>query len=355
VWISADNGSTGFFRTDFLAGVLGRVAERFDQLDTAIRMVTPENIAFEYRLAGPFRRLCAYLIDLALRTIFIVSLLFILSMSSPIFQQLFDFGAIGLGMMFVVWFLLDWFYGGTLEALWNGQTPGKWLFGLRVLGVDGQPISGWQAVLRNFLRALDAMPTPWYILGLVTAACNRRFQRLGDLAAGTMVVVEQKAPSIGLIRLTDPEVLELAARLPAKFEANRSLGRALSRYVARRSRFSWRRRCEIAWHLAEPSITARSSRTWWGTSRLRPLRLRRPLRPRRRSSPTWSRRPATRTYLKPTSSIFRRRRPATRERMPENRSQNVGGLSQFCEVRGAKCDCSLLPDRIWAGIERGSS
>ena len=67
-------------------------------------------------------------------------------------------GGLGIGVFLVCWFVLSWFYGGLFETFWNGQTPGKRLFGLRVLTVDGTPINAMQAVLRNVLRDVDAMP-----------------------------------------------------------------------------------------------------------------------------------------------------------------------------------------------------
>ena len=158
------------------------------QLDTCIEIVTPENIAFQYRVAGPFRRLPAFLIDLAIR-IGLVAAGFIVA--------LLTFGSIGatglgLGGGMVIWFVLAWFYGGLFEALWNGQTPGKRLMGIRVVAIEGQPITPFQAILRNILRAVDAQPVGCYLVGLVAATLNDRFQRLGDLPAGTMVVVEER-------------------------------------------------------------------------------------------------------------------------------------------------------------------
>ncbi|HET6879542.1 MAG TPA: RDD family protein, partial [Pirellulales bacterium] len=230
-------------------------------IDTRIEIVTPENIAFQYRVAGPFRRLPAFLIDVAVR-IGVVAILF--------FVFLMAFGAIGqtgmgFGVSLVAYFVLDWFYGGLFETYWNGQTPGKRLMRIRVVSDEGQPINGWQAVLRNFLRAADALPWatlvqigeveipfPTYLLGLVTAAMNDRYQRLGDLAAGTMVVIEEPQRHYGMAPMNEPDAIRLAAELPAGFRASRGLARALSAYVQRRQTFPWRRRIEIAMHIGEP-------------------------------------------------------------------------------------------------------
>jgi hypothetical protein len=87
--------------------------------------------------------------------------------------------------------VLEWFYGCVFEGLWSGRTPGKWLVGLRVIKDGGYPISFFDALLRNLLRAADGLPV-FYGAGLITMLATRRMQRLGDLLAGTIVVREQR-------------------------------------------------------------------------------------------------------------------------------------------------------------------
>jgi uncharacterized RDD family membrane protein YckC len=221
-------------------------------IDTRVEIVTPENIAFQYRLAGPFRRLGAYLLDVLIR----VAVAFILFWVLVLATGFAGIPGFGFGAWLIVWFIMDWFYGGVFEAFWNGQTPGKHMLRLRVVSDEGQPINGLQAVLRNLLRAADAQPAlivPTYILGLMTAATNERFQRLGDLAAGTMVIVEEPQRHYGMARVNEPEAIRLAADLPANFLISRSLARALSAYVQRRQSFPWQKRAEIAKHVGEPT------------------------------------------------------------------------------------------------------
>jgi uncharacterized RDD family membrane protein YckC len=228
-------------------------------IDTRIEIVTPENIAFQYRVAGPFRRLPAYLIDVLVKAGAIFILWMVLGFG---FGMIGQFG-FGVGMGLVAWFLLDWFYGGLFETYWNGQTPGKRMMRIRVVSDEGQPINGWQAVLRNFLRSADALPPvfefaelpisfPTYLLGLLTATMNDRYQRLGDLAAGTMVIIEEPQRHYGMVPINEPEAIRLAGELPASFRASRGLARALAAYVQRRQTFPWRRRIEIAMHVGEP-------------------------------------------------------------------------------------------------------
>jgi uncharacterized RDD family membrane protein YckC len=224
------------------------MALRTGQLDTTIEIVTPENIAFRYDLAGPFRRAFAYAIDVLIR----VSVFFVGSFVLMILSSWAGLPGFGVGAALVAWFLLDWFYGGLFETYWNGQTPGKRMMQIRVLSVDGQPINGLQAVLRTFLRIADLQPGILGIVGLVTAMANDRFQRLGDLACGTIVVLEERGWFRGIVYLNEPEVIRLAGEIPVSFQASRTLARALSAYVHRRQYFSLGRRTEIARHVGEP-------------------------------------------------------------------------------------------------------
>ncbi len=230
------------------------MAQSSQQLDSRIEIVTPENIAFKYRVAGPFRRLPAYLIDALIRVGIILLTVYLLWAS-------FSAGLASLASVAIyVWFLVEWFYGGFFETYWNGQTPGKWAMGLRVVSYDGQPINALQAVLRNILRAVDAFPAfslpndmsiGLYQLGLLSSSANARFQRLGDLAAHTMVVVEEGPRLYGVAKVTEPEAIRLAELIPVGFAPSRSMARALSLYVERRGGFALGRRAEIARHLGE--------------------------------------------------------------------------------------------------------
>ena len=217
-------------------------------LDTHIEIVTPENIAFQYRVAGPFRRLPAFLVDLAIRLAVAVAGMIV----AMLLFGVAGIEGVGFGLGMLLWFALAWFYGGLFETFWNGQTPGKRLMGIRVVSVEGQPITALQAVLRNILREVDAQPLWFYQVGLVAATLNQRFQRLGDLACGTMVVVDGKHRLEEVTRTGEPEAVRLAALVPPSFEPSRSLARALAAYVQRRRIFPWGRRMEIARHLGEP-------------------------------------------------------------------------------------------------------
>jgi uncharacterized RDD family membrane protein YckC len=151
----------------------------------------PENVRLGFRLAGPGTRLGAYLLDLGVRSAALYAIVAVLSIA------LLPFATTGLpvGVYFVVAFVLEWGYGCFFETWWNGQTPGKRAFGLRVIKTEGYAIGFYEAMIRNLLRAADFVPL-FYAAGFLTAMGNPRLQRIGDLVAGTMVVRERK-PFLG--------------------------------------------------------------------------------------------------------------------------------------------------------------
>lgn len=97
------------------------------------------------------------------------------------------------GLLLILQFLINWFYTTTFEAL-TGTTPGKRIFGLWVVHDNATPITWSGSLTRNFLRVADFLPF-FYMTGLVTMLIDGRFRRLGDLAAGTLVVYRDKLSS----------------------------------------------------------------------------------------------------------------------------------------------------------------
>jgi len=222
-------------------------------IDLIARIQTPENIEFQYRLAGPFRRFPAFVIDLVFRGLIIAAVWVLFAITST-----FLFGVSGLGastdllifLLIVFQFFLQWFYGTLFEAYWNGQTPGKWLWGLRVISVDGRPINLSQAIVRNLLRSADLFPTG--IVGMISMSVTQRFQRLGDLAAGTMVVENQVSWTPPNVKFEDSRVPALAEHIPPDFRLSPTLAKAISLYVERRARIPIGRRAELANYVALP-------------------------------------------------------------------------------------------------------
>ena len=236
-------------------------------IDLTTVITTPENIQFEYRIAGPFRRLPALLLDLAIRVLFwlsVVVLFAFVGVAIPFSGPLLIF------VFFVFWFGLEWFYGMFFESRWNGQTPGKWLTKIRVISVDGRPINGYQATVRNFLRLADFAPMvslemfdpeappayyiPTFLVSLICMTLTSRFQRLGDLAAGTMVVVNERSWTPSNVKLEDPRIVSLSEHIPPNFRMSPTLAKAIALYAERRGRISTGRRLELAMHLARPLL-----------------------------------------------------------------------------------------------------
>jgi uncharacterized RDD family membrane protein YckC len=216
-----------------------------EPIDTKVRLVTPERIVFQYPLAGPFHRFCAYLIDLGIWLLLLVV--------AAIVSLVLSLGSIsGLGLILVAYFVLTWGYGAASEGLSNGQTIGKRLMRIRVVSERGVPINGAQAALRNLVGVVDGPVPFFYLVGLSSMILTRRFQRLGDLAAGTMVVIEERGRRARLERVGGPEVEAVLPWLPVRVAAGHVLSRALSDYVRFRGRVAPGRREVIAAPLAGP-------------------------------------------------------------------------------------------------------
>lgn len=189
---------------------------------------TPEGIDIEFAVAGPVVRALAWLIDFAIRAVLFVALAYMLS---PFFEhQSSEFLA---GMMSIGYFLLEWFYPTLFEA-GTGTTPGKKIMKLRVVQDDGTPLTLPSAVIRNFLRAADFLPL-FYATGLIAMVCNSSFKRLGDLAAGTLVIYQTKRSAFEAFTHTDarplPGGLNTADKLNVVRFAERSASLSMDRQI----------------------------------------------------------------------------------------------------------------------------
>lgn len=243
-------------------------------LDTSTRVMTPENIAFEYQLAGPFRRIVAYVADILISLVGFgvfavvvwIGFLFLFD-NSFVADELWGLLAF---LTLVSWFLVYWFYGAIAETYMNGQTFGKRMSSLRVMTTDGHAIDGVQATLRNFFRLLDMAPVasvpamlgaipdeggfalPTCLIGLIAMTINKRYQRIGDMVAGTMVIHEEPRVLTKLAEFSDPRVAALAEHIPPSFVVSANLSRTISEYVDGRRYVAPQRASEIAAHLAQP-------------------------------------------------------------------------------------------------------
>ncbi|MCK9796181.1 hypothetical protein BK634_06325 [Pseudomonas chlororaphis] len=202
-------------------------------LDTRYQVETPEGIDLPLRPAGLMVRALAFALDLGIRGL-ILGLLFLL---------LGFFDKIGTGLGSILLFLISWWYMVLFEVLNQGRSPGKQMMGLRVVQDDGTPI-GWAASLtRNLLRFADMLPFG-YFLGALSCLQHPNFKRLGDLAAGTLVIYREQA-------VQRPPLPEAQAR-HAPFPLRLNEQRAILSFAERQGQLSRERTVELAQILAEP-------------------------------------------------------------------------------------------------------
>lgn len=223
-----------------------------------ITIVTPENVPVTYELAGIGSRLLALYLDTLIQAA-AIAVVYNAALYHTVRQSL-DVGpAIAwvraqsgwvLAAAIIAAFLVLWGYFVVFEAAWNGQTPGKKAMRLRVVREGGQPIDLTCSAIRNLMRYVDFMPI-LYMVGLLSVFFSPRYKRLGDYAAGTIVVKERRtrldetAPTrtepirsvfeIGSMDLLTPEDLA-----------------AVRRFVERRSELPLDVQEEVARKIGEP-------------------------------------------------------------------------------------------------------
>lgn len=163
-------------------------------MDDLYTVDTPENVEFAYDIAGIGSRFLAAIIDTAVLLIALTSVAVVLGVLLPRLG-LDPSGRLSesflLALVFGGLFLLTIAYYVLFELFWNGQTPGKRVVGLRTVRSGGRPITFGSSLIRNLIRLADFLPS-FYGLGVVVMFIDRQARRLGDLAAGTLVVKERR-------------------------------------------------------------------------------------------------------------------------------------------------------------------
>lgn len=157
---------------------------------------TPELVAIEMPLAGVGSRFIALLIDTLIWGAGLIVVGLILWAFQPALKEFSGLSyqwAVAIFTLTV--FLLNWGYFTLFEAFWHGRTPGKRIARIRVIQKSGRAIGIFESMARNFIRYVDQIPF-FYAIGVITVFATKQHQRLGDLAAGTLVVLdrEQEAP-----------------------------------------------------------------------------------------------------------------------------------------------------------------
>jgi uncharacterized RDD family membrane protein YckC len=185
-------------------------------LDTVVAAETPEGILLELRPAGLSARFYAFALDWTIR----LAIIYAAAMAAAVMR------GIGVAFWLILIFALEWLYPIAFELTPSGSTPGKRVFGLKVVMDDGLPITPAASVTRNLLRAADFLPFG-YALAIVSILVRRDSKRLGDIAAATIVVHEPRAarktvvaevapvaPAGLFAREDQAAVIALAARAP---------------------------------------------------------------------------------------------------------------------------------------------
>ena len=216
---------------------------------------TPEQIALEFPLAGVGSRFLAIAFDTLLQgAAFAVLGGVALLLRGVSGGQFAGMGVWGLAILLVIAFAIYSAYFAAFEAVWTGQTPGKRLVGLRVIDVSGRPLSVYAAIIRNLLRLVDQLPG-FYAFGIVSVLVTRRQQRIGDLAAGTVVVHERLGA-----RAAAPQAHQGGARFGAHRLSNAEIA-VVEGFLRRRGELEeWTRR------RTAQSIAARMKQTLQVTS-----------------------------------------------------------------------------------------
>ncbi len=248
------------------------LANREERLDTQQRIELAEGVNIRLRVAGLPVRFLAYIIDYLICAGIILGAVFVLSIIGVATES---FSMVGI--LLLLWFIIRWFYNVPFELGKRGATPGKRAMKIRVMQTTGTPVTVGQSLLRNLLRFVDEMPSflatlplvPTYLFGSIAIVCGRRFQRLGDLAAGTIVIYDDEKfavtpsyyapaapqappfPAYGSYLPPHPQPPPIPPQpTPPRFPLHREEQVAFTSFRERLPLWSAERRMEIADHLA---------------------------------------------------------------------------------------------------------
>lgn len=155
-----------------------------------ITVSTPESAAFSLETAGLGSRFLALLLDMIIQGAVTALLVYsyLLVMQQPFYYTADDIiDAVYIVLLGIVLGL----YHLIFEAVMRGRSPGKWAVGVRVVKTTGVPVGFWESCLRNLVRLIDFLPAG-YLVGVIAILASPQSRRLGDLAAGTIVVRERR-------------------------------------------------------------------------------------------------------------------------------------------------------------------
>ena len=213
--------------------------ETVARTDTLRKVELPEGVEIHVRVAGLAARSLARLIDLAIYICAWIAISIVVGIATAPFSE-----GVSEGIMLILLFVLAWFYDFVFEVFLGGATLGKRALGLRVVRPTGAPITWSQSMIRNILRVADALPVG-YLFGTVACLVSRNFQRIGDLAAGTVVVY-----AVDNYFRTSPLPASIK-RVPPPADLDREEQRAIVALSDRAGLWSELRLLEMSDHLRE--------------------------------------------------------------------------------------------------------
>lgn len=190
-----------------------------EPIEVTLNIQTPENVAFGYQVAGIGARFLAALIDTTLLLLLQMALgVVLLVLARSLGGELWRLNETLIAWLVAAFGLLSfaflWGYYIFFELTMNGQSPGKRRVGLRVIRADGTPLTLTESIIRNLVRLVDFLPG-YYGIGVVTMFVDSQSRRLGDLAAGTLVVFNQAPVTLESLTATPKTVTHYEPIFPA--------------------------------------------------------------------------------------------------------------------------------------------
>lgn len=222
-----------------------------------LEIITPEQVAIRYELAGFGSRAVAAALDFCWQLLIyfgIISLIFLIRWLFPVSWLVNPSLGMVVGFFGILLFFVTLGYYSYFETVWSGETPGKRKIGLRVIKEGGYPVDLRAVLLRNLVRVVDALPIG-YGVAFVAVIISARYQRLGDLAAGTLVVRKGEEDEENLLvsfgaaqvfRLLEGGVLSQVNRV------ERHELEMVQQFLSRRSALPFALRAQFAQRLSEP-------------------------------------------------------------------------------------------------------
>lgn len=224
-----------------------------------VQFITPENIEVAYELAGIGSRFVGALIDHLLQLIIILAVSYVASAIAfglaiaPVLRGRAPFWLEAFIVLATFLVLAGYFI--FFELLWAGRTPGKRAVGIRVVRDSGSPVDPYASVVRNFVRLVDFLPPP-YGIGLMSVFLSRDYKRLGDFAAGTIVIRERPSAPLERTETTRPSAVA-AQFLPLIKDIDALTGpefQLIHEFVLRRAEMEPAAEQSVAMQLALPLL-----------------------------------------------------------------------------------------------------